>query len=535
MQRAALTGFVLLAACSGLLEQGEGDRVVVVEPTSRAELLAHDAIMATRPKATQLMVEHVNSTLAANGIVANVVRAADVENRVLYGLTNGTPDVSCPYLSGVNPSTTISCRFLVDQALEDAMLQSPALTQEVGQAVESEHGDELDSDELSFVKGWAEQAVLSGIDVGGVHAAAALRTMGLCDQTLDAEDTAFALGERQGAALVEQAEGEVLAAVAHTQCNTDVIAQNVLAAAEEAAAAFMNASPICGGYTPSDLAGQVNLGQAEALRVQGVIEGMRQAYEALRVRLVGTWDCERSCTCYKRWVGLGEVYCFNNVDIQGREPVWGTQLPRLADEFGTVPQEACSVIPIPVGSPLVVDLDGEGIELGSERARFDLAATGEFARIPILRGNAALLVLDLDEDGRIESGAELFGNATACGEARCADGTRALAQHDLDGDWVIDAADPVYDRLQLWHDADHDGQSTPRELTPLAAAGIVEIGLRATIRSVPIDGAGDAYRSLTFRRADGSSGQIPDVWFHLGFDRMPRDPRTSGVASTLAP
>jgi len=509
--------------------------VVVVEATSTVQVIAHDTIMATRPQATQRMVEEVNSTLAQYGIVGDVVRSDDVEDRVLRSITNGTPDVSCPYVSAVNLETTISCQFLVDRALADAMVESPTLAQAAEQALVNEHGDELTDDELTFAKGWAEQAVLSGIDVGGVHSAAALRAMGLCDQTLDVADSAFAFGEQQGAALLEEVEPEVMSAVAPTECNTDVIAQNVLAAAEEAADQFMNANPICAGYNPEDLAGEIDLDHAEAMRQEGVMEGLRQAYEALRVRLVGSWDCEGKCTCFKRWVGLGKVYCFNNADLEGQWPIWGTQLPQLAEKVGTVPEEVCSVIPIPVGSPLVVDLDGGGIELGPERVEFDLAATGELARIPILRGEAALLALDLDGNGLIESGAELFGNATTCGESRCTDGTRALAQYDLNGDRVIDANDPVYDRLQLWRDADQDGVSDASELTSLAAAGIVEIDLRARVGSVAIDGAGDALRSLTYRRADGSSGQIPDVWFQLTFDRLPRNPRTSGIVSTLAP
>jgi len=199
----------------------------------------------------------------------------------------------------------------------------------------------------------------------------------------------------------------------------------------------------------------------------------------------------------------------------------------------TVPQEECSSSPIPLGSPLVVDLGGEGIQLGEARVAFDLAATGELARIPTLQGSAALLVLDLDESGQIESGAELFGNATSCGETRCADGTRALAQHDLNGDQVIDASDPVYARLQLWRDTDQDGVSDANELTTLSEVGILDIDLRASVGAVAIDGPGTALRSLTFRAVDGSSGQIPDVWFHLDFDRLPRNPRTSGIVSTL--
>jgi len=536
MRRAALIALVCLPACAGLIDGGgERDELVVVDTTSLADTVAHETILATRPQATQLLVEHMNSTLAQNGIVADVVRPGEVEDRVLHSLTDGTPDVTCPYVSSVDPATTISCRFLVDQALASAMVDSPTLTDDVGQTIESEHGSDLTVDEQEFVKGWAGQAVLSGIDVGAVHSVSALRSMGLCDQTLDVPDSAFRLGEQQGEALLEQAENDVMPTIPVTQCNTDLIAQTVYAAAQDLATQFVANNPICDGYSPGDLAGEVDLAQAEAMRVDGVDEGMREAYEALRVRLVSTWECECSCVCYARYGGSGPVYCFNEADIAGREPSWGGEAAQLAESVQTIPQSECSGTPVPLGSPLVVDLGGEGISLGEARVPFDLTATGELVRMPTLKGSAALLVLDLDDNGRIESGAELFGNATSCGDTRCVDGTRALAQHDANADGVIDSSDPVFDRLQLWRDADHNGVSDANELTSLSAAGIVEIDLRASVGAVKVDGAGTAFRALTFRSVDGRVGQIPDVWFDLAFDRRPSNPRSSGIVSTLVP
>lgn len=535
MRRAVLIGLVCLPACSGLIDGSEErDELVIVDTASLAETVAHETILATRPQGTQLMVEHVNLTLAQNGIVGDVVRPTEIEDRVVHSMTDGTPDVSCPYVSQVEPATTISCRFLVDQALADAMVESPELTQQVDQSIDSTHSDELNLEERDFVKGWAEQAVFSGIDAGAAHSVAVLRGMGLCDQTLDVPDSAFRLGEQQGEALLEQAEKDVMPTIPVTQCNTDLIAQTVYAAAQDLSDEFVDSNPICDGYTPSDLAGEVDLAQAEAMRVEGVEEGMREAYEALRVRLVSTWECE-CCICYARYGGSGPVYCFNQDDIAGREPSWGGEAAQLAETVATIPQDQCSSTPVPLGSPLVVDIGGDGISLGSERVSFDLAATGEQALLPALEGSAAMLALDLDEDGQIESGAELFGNATSCGESRCVDGTRALAQYDRNGDQIIDTRDPVYARLLLWRDENRNGVSDASELTALSDSGIVEIDLRASVGAVAIDGAGTALRALSYRSADGRTGQIPDVWFHLAFDQMPRNPRTSGIVSTLVP
>ncbi|WP_296645077.1 hypothetical protein [Roseinatronobacter sp.] len=65
-----------------------------------------------------------------------------------------------------------------------------------------------------------------------------------------------------------------------------------------------------------------------------------------------------------------------------------------------------------------------------------------------------LLVLDVNGNGRIDNGSELFGDQT--GHAH---GFLALAQHDDNGDGVIDEADTVYGQLRIWQDLNQDGIS----------------------------------------------------------------------------
>jgi hypothetical protein len=81
----------------------------------------------------------------------------------------------------------------------------------------------------------------------------------------------------------------------------------------------------------------------------------------------------------------------------------------------------------------------------------------------------------------------------------------------------------------LWQDADRHGRSTPEELVPLRASGIRAIGLASRLDAgfAGLDGA--ATRALTFRWADGSTGLVPDVWFRVEFDTLPRNPLTAGL------
>ncbi len=546
-QTAILFGVALLAlaGCNGdiVSKPGGGDDVGSTSLSLEARVAAHDAIVKTRPKATALMVERVNLTLAKNNILDTVVH--DLESRVMGSLTDGAPDTSCPYLTNDNQAQTVSCRFLVDQALQDAMLDSVGMQDSIEQDVVTTQSAKLRTDEVQFVRGWVGEAVMSGLDVAAVHAVEVLRGQKACDQAPSVSDSAFLLGERQGKALLESTATNMLPTIPHTICNTDVIAQTILSAATDAAPGFTQANPVCAGYAPADLARQVDLSQAEQNRQAGVTEGLRSAYEALRVRLVNTWECI-ACTCFpvEQWQldahgcsnvqAQGGQVCYDNEDIDGHSITTAEDVCQLAASgVQTVPADQCTAGP-PLGDPLVVDLSGRGLAVSARRASFDLADTGEPTLVPVLGAGSALLALDRDGNGRIDSGAELFSNASPCGERRCRDGIEALAALDSNHDGVIDARDAAFRHLRLWFDDDADGMSRPAELLSLEEAGIRSITLGARgIRPYQDEAGNLAMRALGFTRGDGTAGTVYDVWFGLGFDRTPRDPRTSGIVSTL--
>jgi len=90
------------------------------------------------------------------------------------------------------------------------------------------------------------------------------------------------------------------------------------------------------------------------------------------------------------------------------------------------------------------------------------------------------LAIDLDRDGAIENGAELFGTSSVLPDGRlAANGFAALAARDSNHDGVIDHDDPVFASLVLWADRDGDARSTQEELVP-AATTIVSISLAPT-------------------------------------------------------
>lgn len=130
-------------------------------------------------------------------------------------------------------------------------------------------------------------------------------------------------------------------------------------------------------------------------------------------------------------------------------------------------------------TPLVVAFDSQPVEF---------TAGGSFAFLP---GDPMAsdwptavtpwIARDLDGDGRIASGAELFGSNTALPDGTAAkNGFVALAPLDDNRDGVLDARDAAFASLVLWADRNGDRQSTPDELAPLSSK-VVSIALANAI------------------------------------------------------
>ncbi|MCA9226811.1 MAG: hypothetical protein KDA47_14415, partial [Planctomycetales bacterium] len=163
-----------------------------------------------------------------------------------------------------------------------------------------------------------------------------------------------------------------------------------------------------------------------------------------------------------------------------------------------------------VSSPLVIDLDGDGIELitlSQSRAFFDLEGDGMAQHTGWVAPDDALLAIDRNNNGTIDDGTELFGNTNGFEE-----GFRALSEYDSNLDGVIDADDQAFGQFLLWQDLDGDGRVSDGELSTAASRGLTSIPLNFTATNYTLNEAlisGEA--NVTW----ASSGQtkIVDAWF----------------------
>ncbi len=116
--------------------------------------------------------------------------------------------------------------------------------------------------------------------------------------------------------------------------------------------------------------------------------------------------------------------------------------------------------------PLVLSFDDGLSSLSGTTFSFDLTGDGILADIGALASGSGFLSLDLNEDGKVNSGLELFGPSSGHGFAE-------LGNYDWDTNGWIDENDPVFEKLKVWFGAGGDDS----RLISLKEAGVGAISL----------------------------------------------------------
>ncbi|MBE9080520.1 RHS repeat protein, partial [Romeria aff. gracilis LEGE 07310] len=160
--------------------------------------------------------------------------------------------------------------------------------------------------------------------------------------------------------------------------------------------------------------------------------------------------------------------------------------------------------------PLILDLDGDGIELTAletSTTYFDIDGDGFRERTGWVQSDDGLLVLDRNGDGFINDISELFGNPTTSGFVE-------LQAIDDDANGFIDAADANFSKLQVWRDLDQDGRSDVNELYTLEELGITRISAIPTSTNL-INAGNQIVGTTSFELADGTEQEMVEAWLSV--------------------
>ena len=131
-------------------------------------------------------------------------------------------------------------------------------------------------------------------------------------------------------------------------------------------------------------------------------------------------------------------------------------------------------------SPLIVDLDGDGVETTTteDGTHFDHDNNGFAEKTSWVGKDDGLLVRDLNNNGQIDDGTELFGNNSVLSSGeKAANGFEALADLDSNNDGIFDNSDTAWNQVDVWKDSNQNGKVDEGELLTLEQAGIESIDL----------------------------------------------------------
>ena len=146
----------------------------------------------------------------------------------------------------------------------------------------------------------------------------------------------------------------------------------------------------------------------------------------------------------------GSIQCelptYINICPLPKEPIC-----KIKDLFGTAEE---------VRSPLVVDLDGDGVETVTAEGGvyFDHDANGFKENSGWVGQDDGILVRDINGNGIIDNGTELFGNNSVLSSGeKAVNGFEALKDLDDNNDGIFDRNDKAWNEVKIWQDKNFNG------------------------------------------------------------------------------
>jgi len=183
-----------------------------------------------------------------------------------------------------------------------------------------------------------------------------------------------------------------------------------------------------------------------------------------------------------------------------------------------------TVLPANTPSPIVLDLNGDGVKtvsLSASSGKFDLLNSGSAVRSGWISAEDGFLAIDANGNGAIDDRSELFGGAVGEGFAK-------LARLDSNLDGAVDAKDERFAELKIWQDRNGNHATDAGELGSLADYGIVSLSTRY-VMAPEIQSGNWLLERGTATTKDGRSIAMADAYFEVA---RPEEPSQS--VATLA-
>ena len=155
--------------------------------------------------------------------------------------------------------------------------------------------------------------------------------------------------------------------------------------------------------------------------------------------------------------------------------------------------------------PLMFNFAGNAAQLANQRFEIDLDNDGTLENARFAAQGSGFLVFDKNEDGKINSGKEMFGPSTG-------DGFGELAVHDSDQNGWIDENDPIFAQLKVWTKT-AEGSDVLRTLKE-SNVGAISLGRLATpfsIKDADNSLMGQVRSSSVYLTDDGKAGTVQQV------------------------
>ncbi|OHD90882.1 hypothetical protein [Sulfuricurvum sp. RIFCSPLOWO2_12_FULL_43_24] len=187
---------------------------------------------------------------------------------------------------------------------------------------------------------------------------------------------------------------------------------------------------------------------------------------------------------------IGEAIIMSALERQAIAPMWEVQTAKMQTDAGDpkagLTEEARAgrdgqLAAAVTGDtqtfrPVALDLNGnleiDTLSKATSGVSFDVDDSGYLKETAWVGAGDAFLTLDRDYNGETNSGREMFSNSTVAIGRR---GLAGIGWVDANYDGKITSADPVWNELRVWQDANSDGTEADSESLTLDELGITEL------------------------------------------------------------